>query len=314
MKQLNKDKSRKTHVLSDSDIEDISSESEFGDSEGEDYNSDNSHVNASEKQGKTEDKGDTGLSDNKKLLQQLAKELERAEAVGDNVDDTLSQIVNLGIRSVIDRKKSKELCETYVRPENCNALVVPKINRELWNTSSLAKIIKDEDKEYQLAQRYLNQGMIPLIQILENLLTEKNVENNFKLAKDSLQLLAYAHRDMSNLRRQRIKTVVTDKYRPLCNESTPLTENLLGDELEKQIKTMDEMQKVGKGVIKRPTKRKQYPKNHDHSDRAHKYVKPNNYGPSRYRGKDSASFLEKRSRHHSKPGQHKRKKRKNQKQ
>ena len=309
VKQLSREKPNKTHVLSDSDIEDISSESEFGDSDGEGSQSDASRANESGKQErKTDGSGENNeLCGNRKLLQQLAKELERAEAVGDNVDDTLSQIVNLGIRSVNDRKKSKELCEKYVRPENCKALVVPKINKELWNTSSLAKIIKDEDKEYQLAQRYLNQGMIPLVQLLENMLTEKNVENNFKLAKDALQLLAYAHRDMSNLRRQRIKTVVTEKYRPLCNESTQLTENLMGDKLEKQIKTMDEMQKVGKGVIKKPFKRKHYQKGQDSSERSNKYMKPNNYNLSRFRSKDNSSFLEKRSRHHHKPGQHKRK-------
>ena len=66
----------------------------------------------------------------------------------------------------------------------------------------------------------------------------------------SFQLLAYAHRDMSNLRRQLVKSVVADKYKQLCNDSTPLTENLLGDELEKQIKTMDEMRKVGKDLTK----------------------------------------------------------------
>ena len=307
VKQLGTGKqSRKTHVLSDSDIEDVSSDSDFGYSEDDEGQSDNSDLNASDKKDDKKD-NETEASDLRKSLQNLAKELERNEAVGPNVDDTLSKIVNLGIRSVIDRKKSKELCETYVRPENCSGLVVPKINKELWNTSSLAKVIKDEDKEYQLAQRYVNQGMIPLVQLVENMLTETNMDKNFKLAKDALQLLTYAHRDMSNLRRQRIKTVVTEKYRPLCNESTPLTENLLGDELEKQIKTMDEMQKVGKGVIKKPWKRK-YKSGESTSERPSKFQKFNNFNSSRFRNKDNTSFLEKRSRHnHHKSGQHKRK-------
>ena len=51
--------------------------------------------------------------------------------------------------------------------------------------------------------------------------------------------------------------MVADKYKQLCNDSTPLTENLLGDELEKQIKTMDEMCKVKKDLTKyRGEKRK----------------------------------------------------------
>ena len=37
----------------------------------------------------------------------------------------------------------------------------------------------------------------------------------------------------------------------MCNDSTPLNENLLGDDLEKQIKTLDEMRKVGKDLTKK---------------------------------------------------------------
>ena len=109
------------------------------------------------------------------------------------------------------------------------------------------KSSKERDKNFQTAQKYLNQGMIPLVQLMDKLLKSEESEE-FKLARDAFQLLAYAHRDISNLRRQLIKSVVSEKYKQLCNDSTPLTENLLGDELEKQIKTMYEMRKVGKDL------------------------------------------------------------------
>ena len=85
---------------------------------------------------------------------------------------------------------------------------------------------------------------------MDVLLKDENAEQQFKLARDSFQLLAYAHRDMSNLRRQLVKSVAADMNKQLCNDSTPLTENLLGDELEKPIKTMDEVHKVGKDLTK----------------------------------------------------------------
>ena len=54
-----------------------------------------------------------------------------------------------------------------------------------------------------------------------------------------------------------MKSFVADMYKQLCNDSTPLTENLLGDELEKPINTMDEMRKVRKDLTKyRGEKRK----------------------------------------------------------
>ena len=225
----------KTHTMSGSlsDLQDFSSESENGEFDDEAEQSDNfdnerDHRETKEDKGKTEP-----VSENMKMLLELGKELEKSEAVGKNVHENLSKVVNTGIRTMIDRNIAKELCAKYQRPENCPALVVPKINKELWNATSLAKGSKEEVKMYQTTKRYINQGLIPLVQLTENLIEDS--DTNFKLARDALQLLAYAHRDMSNLQKQRLKSVVSDKYKPLCKDSTPLTENLLGDDLEKQI-------------------------------------------------------------------------------
>ena len=103
------------------------------------------------------------------------------------------------------------MCSKYQRPEHCEALKVPKINKELWNTSSLVKSSIEREKNFQTAQKYLNQGMIPLVQLMDKLLKSEESEE-FKLARDAFQLLAYAQRDISNLRRQLIKSVVSEKY------------------------------------------------------------------------------------------------------
>ena len=195
----------------------------------------------------TENIGEVQVSDNMILLQDLSKEFQKTEAVGEKVDETLSKVVNTGICAQIDRNLAKELCGNYQRPENCKGLCVSKVNKELWNRTSLAKSSKECDKTYQTAQKYINQGPIPLVQLIDNLLNGKDADSNFRLARDSFQLIAYAHRDLSNVRRQRLKEVVAEKYCPLCNDSAPLTENLLGDHLEKQIKTLDEIRKGGGG-------------------------------------------------------------------
>ena len=40
---------------------------------------------------------------------------------------------------LIDRNLAKELCGKNQRPENYKGLSVPKVNKELWNTTSLTK-------------------------------------------------------------------------------------------------------------------------------------------------------------------------------
>ena len=139
-------------------------------------------------------------------------------------------------------------------PKNCKGLTVPKVNKELWNMTSLAKSSNNRD---------INQGVIPLVKLIDNLLKGKDTESNFRLARHSFQLIAYAQRELSNLRKQRLKAVVAEKYRPLCNDSTPLTDHLLGDDLEKQIKTLDEMRKVGKDLTKKKRGKKRKYKSQD---------------------------------------------------
>ena len=145
------------------------------------------------------------------------------------------------------------------------ALVLPKINKELWNTTSHAKSSTEQDK---ISESRIN----PPVQLLNNLLTGKNANKNFRLAKDVFQWLAYAHHDMSNLRRQRFKFVVAEKYWPLCNDSNPVTENLSGDDLEKQIKTLHEMRMIRMDLTKHKAEKRKH-KSQDSYNRSAKYQK-----------------------------------------
>ena len=68
-------------------------------------------------------------------------------------------------------------------------------------------------------------------------LLEKENENSeiFYLAADSLQLLAYTHRDISDVRRKFLKLAVAKKYKRSCSANVPLTAYFLGDDLDKQL-------------------------------------------------------------------------------
>ena len=249
---------RKTHELSD--CEDITSDSDIlMDSSSEEEADVGKERREMTKKGDSMENKDSSAAgtlaekrhvrSNMELLKAMGNEFDKVEALGPQVDETLASVVNPGIRNKIDRMVAKELCEKFDRPENCAGLVVPKINKELWLTPAMRKTTKEIDRSFQIAQKYLNQGLIPLVTLMNKLLdTDRN--EDFQLAQSAFQLCAYAHRDISNLRRQQLRKVIADKYKQLCNDTTPLTDNLLGDDLEKQINTMDEMQKVGKDLSK----------------------------------------------------------------
>ena len=70
-----------------------------------------------------------------------------------------------------------------------------KLNEELFIEESIAAQYKKNDGILQESQLLLSKGMIPLVQLMDKLLNkEENIEI-FDLATDSLQLLAYTHRD-----------------------------------------------------------------------------------------------------------------------
>lgn len=114
---------------------------------------------------------------------------------------------------------------------------MPKLNEELFFDDSIASRFKKNDSVLQKTQLLLTKGMTPLVQLMDKLL-ESEDENSeiFDLATDSLQLLAYNHRDISNVCRKFLKPEVAKKYKRLCSANIPLTAYLLGDDLDKKVK------------------------------------------------------------------------------
>lgn len=103
----------------------------------------------------------------------------------------MSAVVNSGIKAPVDRKLVKQLCEKQLKPEYCEFLRVPRVNKELWVHSNLQKKTKEKDRKYQVTQLKLSRGLVPLVKSMDLLLKSEE----FKLARDAFQLLAYADRD-----------------------------------------------------------------------------------------------------------------------
>ena len=108
---------------------------------------------------------------------------------------------------------------------------------------------KKTDVTLQKNQQLLTKGMIPLVQMMD-LMIKSNTGNEemFDLATQSIQLLAFAHRDLSNVRRKMLKPAVHSKYQKLCAPHVQITKQLFGDDLEKQLKSISEQKKIGNKI------------------------------------------------------------------
>ena len=183
-------------------------------------------------------------------LNKLSSDFEAKEVYGPKVHDNLANMVNLGMKASFSNTATKDLMSKYQVPQNCEFLRVPLINPELWNSESLQDSYRDNDKLMYKNQKLITKAMVPIVQIMNSCLEKNDSVNNrlFDLASDAFSMMAYVHRDQSNIRRQLLKPAVSKPYRKLCNASTPVTENLFGDDLHKQIKDMNESRKFANNI------------------------------------------------------------------
>ena len=86
---------------------------------------------------------------------------------GPKVNDKLSKLIYTMLRAKVSDQKMKEKAGRFRRPQNCENLVLPKVNPEIW--SKMASRAKSRDLNLQNVQVYLIMGLIPVVQSLQKL-------------------------------------------------------------------------------------------------------------------------------------------------
>ena len=238
-------KSKVERLISNSAMFIDNSDSESSDSEEEGDEEDDSEEPPSKQTKLNSVEGENRSGDSHSKLSKLNNLFNDKSEQGPKVNENLAKTLNRGISNNFSIKTALEFGENYKSPENCEFLRVPKLNEELYFEESIATRYKKSDGMLQKTQMLLTKGMIPLVQLMDKLLKSEEDSEIFDLATDSLQLLAYTHRDISTVRRKFLKPAVAQKYKRLCAANVPLTACLLGDDLDKQLKLINERKKIG---------------------------------------------------------------------
>ena len=87
------------------------------------------------------------------LLQEISHDLEQEEEVGGTINQQLADIVNKRWSTKLPKTKQKEKMEKYSRPSNCEKLIVPRVNAEIWD--KLDNKTKHNDLRATSTQRIL---------------------------------------------------------------------------------------------------------------------------------------------------------------
>ena len=185
-------------------------------------------------------------------LHSLKQFFESEEKCGGTIHDDLAQILNDGLVAKLSETKINEVGNKYLRPQNCNNFVVPKVNEEIWDKLSRATMQKDVSM--QKIQGFLMKGIISLTSLLDKVMATLNTDipldpaEVWTMATDTFQMLAFTSAALSQKRKELIKPDLDKSYKRLCGGKRPVSTWLFGDELTKQIKDINESQKVGRKV------------------------------------------------------------------
>ena len=79
------------------------------------------------------DQNDPNIGSSEVLLDNISQEFSSKEELGKPVSEKLSNIVNTLFLNDMEEEKFKTMNKKYRRPENCPAIVAPKVNSEIWN-------------------------------------------------------------------------------------------------------------------------------------------------------------------------------------
>ena len=155
---------------------------------------------------------------------------------------SLANLINIACTSQCD---TDSLLGKYKIPDNCDKACAPLVNSEIWKV--MDKRSQTLDRSLADIQNLVGSGMTPIIQLAEVLKPQIPGNNEAKtLLADSLTLLGQVQFDLSVRRRYLIRPTLKKKYHSLCNVSMPITTNLFGDEISKDIKTCDSLVAIGK--------------------------------------------------------------------
>lgn len=165
------------------------------------------------------------------------------ESLGEDLPKDAATLANKALRSAVPASREKELMEKFLRPRNCEGLIVPRVNQDIWKV--LQRRTRDADFQLQKVHSLLNKGLIPILQTLASLKGKKD-KDNLKRVLDAFQLLALGSHSLAVARRQAMQPDLFPQFRALCAPSRPVGELLFGEdqELTKAMKQLKESQQA----------------------------------------------------------------------
>ena len=186
------------------------------------------------------------------ILEALRQELNN-EDIGEPVRKDIAELVQSLMKSGLPEEKLKEKMGTYARPENVPSLVPVKVNGPIWE--SLKPEARSMDLKMQKTHASLIKSITAATQAASTLRNTGQLNGTMrgvlKNILDSIVFNCQALRELNQRRKELLKPSINKNFAHLCSASIPVTDELFGSDLSKQIKDLSETNKISNQIRSR---------------------------------------------------------------
>ena len=140
-------------------------------------------------------------------------------------------------------------------PSNCKVLRVPVLNEAVARNRRILFFHKRADKRLSDIQKSLTCATTAVLKMVDEILKASTESRSLDLRQvmgytvDSITLLGRAHKQISNEQKERLKPVLNEDFRGLCDKETTSSEYLFGENLVESMREAKENYRISDSII-----------------------------------------------------------------
>lgn len=179
------------------------------------------------------------------IFKNISEKFNPKEQVDSEINEELAEFINSAFIDGITDVKQTDLTKGINRPNNCTALVKTKVNQPIWRL--LKPHTQTDDSKMQTIQNNVIKAATNFTKIL-NECGDTMGQNMVDMGTDALALLGQSNKLINNKRKEFHKTDLDVRYHYLTSSSLAYTDKLYGDEVNKNIKEIQDINRLGRNI------------------------------------------------------------------
>ena len=177
----------------------------------------------------------------------FVKKFKKSDIVDKDINQKLADMINSTFREGMTDESYNDILKNIHRPENCYALKETRVNAGVW--SVLKPQTQTEDSKIRGIQNSVVKASVNIAKLIDKAAPTFD-EETLEWGSNALALLGQANKWLNIRRREAHKKDMDPKLHYLCSTSIPYTDLLYGDSMIKDIKDIQEMNKISRNVAR----------------------------------------------------------------